>query len=180
MLMTIGAILMLIAIAVMMYSVMPQVDPNGNPVKLPISMLVVLPVFYLLFGYIAVATGCVIYNFAYRFIGGLEFEVEEKTNNGTRQDRRGQMRPRHFLKSNNKQAKGLVTTGNNHALPPTTWAAWIHAHAQRPLLIRLRTPSAMNIAVQNDSSATTGLSTANTTGVNAMRVMVLRPSLCSI
>ena len=77
-LMTIGAVLMLIPMAVMMYSVMPQVDPNGNPVKFPISMLAVLPLFYLLFGYIAVATGCVIYNFIYRFIGGLEFEVEEK------------------------------------------------------------------------------------------------------
>lgn len=76
-LMTIGAIVMFIPMALMMYFIGPQTDAQGNPVEFPIFMFVILPVFYLVFGYISVAIGCAIYNFCYRFIGGIEFETEE-------------------------------------------------------------------------------------------------------
>jgi hypothetical protein len=33
-----------------------------------------MPVFYLLVGYVGVVVSCAIYNFMYRFIGGIEFE----------------------------------------------------------------------------------------------------------
>jgi hypothetical protein len=78
-LMTISAILIFIPMAIMIYFAGPQVDQNGNPVELPIFMFAIMPIFYLVFGYIFAATGCAIYNFVYRFLGGFEFEIEEKS-----------------------------------------------------------------------------------------------------
>ena len=77
-LITISALLMFIPMAVLMYFMLPQVDQQGNPVEYPIFMFAVMPIFYLVFGYIFAALGCAIYNVVYKFIGGFEFEVEEK------------------------------------------------------------------------------------------------------
>jgi ABC-type multidrug transport system fused ATPase/permease subunit len=78
-LMTISAILMFIPMAIVIYFVGSQVDQNSKPVELPIFMFAIMPIFYLLFGYIFIAIGCAIYNFVYRFVGGFEFEIEEKS-----------------------------------------------------------------------------------------------------
>ena len=40
----------------------------------PMLMLLVMPLMYLVFGYVMVAIGCAIYNFMFRYIGGIEFE----------------------------------------------------------------------------------------------------------
>ncbi|MBX9871151.1 MAG: hypothetical protein K2X75_04060 [Burkholderiaceae bacterium] len=40
----------------------------------PVFMVIVLPVMYLVFGYLMVAVGCSLYNWIARHIGGLEFE----------------------------------------------------------------------------------------------------------
>jgi hypothetical protein len=40
----------------------------------PMFMMLVMPVLYLIFGYISVAIGCAIYNALYKFVGGIEFE----------------------------------------------------------------------------------------------------------
>jgi hypothetical protein len=85
--MTISAALMFIPMAIMMYFVAPQADQNGNPVELPIFMFAIMPIFYLIFGYVFVATGCAIYNFVYRFVGGFEFEIEEKIADSPRASR---------------------------------------------------------------------------------------------
>ena len=77
-LMTISSLFMFVPMAAMMYFVAPQVDQNGNPVQLPILTLAVMPLFYLVFGYILVVIGCTIYNFIYGFVGGIEFELEEQ------------------------------------------------------------------------------------------------------
>jgi hypothetical protein len=45
----------------------------------PTLMLLMMPIFYLLFGYVMVAVGCAVYNFAFKYIGGIEFE---STNSG--------------------------------------------------------------------------------------------------
>lgn len=37
-------------------------------------MLIVLPLVYLVFGYVSIVIGCALYNFLYRFVGGIEFE----------------------------------------------------------------------------------------------------------
>ena len=37
--------------------------------------ILVFPIMYLLIGYISVAAGCAIYNFFFKYIGGVEFEA---------------------------------------------------------------------------------------------------------
>ena len=37
--------------------------------------MLIAPVIYLVLGYVTVAIGCAIYNFMYRYIGGIEFEA---------------------------------------------------------------------------------------------------------
>ena len=76
--MTIAALCMFIPMTIIMSFVAPQVDQNGNPVEFPMAMLIAIPFFYLIFGYITTAIGCAIYNFFYPYIGGFEFEAEEK------------------------------------------------------------------------------------------------------
>lgn len=46
-------------------------DPNAPPVWL----FLLLPLFYLIFGYISVAVGCWLYNIMFKHIGGIEFEA---------------------------------------------------------------------------------------------------------
>jgi len=41
----------------------------------PLYALILLPLFYLVVGYITVAIGCLLYNWLYPFIGGIEFEA---------------------------------------------------------------------------------------------------------
>ena len=43
----------------------------------PFFMAVFLPVFYLVIGYVTVTVGCVLYNFMYKYIGGIEFQADE-------------------------------------------------------------------------------------------------------
>lgn len=40
----------------------------------PMIMLLAMPIFYLVLGYISVAVGCSIYNFLYPYLGGIEYE----------------------------------------------------------------------------------------------------------
>jgi hypothetical protein len=40
----------------------------------PMVMMLLLPVFYLIFGYISVVIGCALYNLTYKLVGGIEFE----------------------------------------------------------------------------------------------------------
>ena len=46
--------------------------PRGT--RLPMAMMLLLPVFYLVIGYLSVAAGCWIYNTMFRYIGGIEYE----------------------------------------------------------------------------------------------------------
>ena len=43
----------------------------GGP---PMYMVFILPVVYLIFGYIGVVIGCALYNIVYKLVGGIEFE----------------------------------------------------------------------------------------------------------
>lgn len=79
-LMTVGASLMFIPTAILMSFVAPQVDQNGSPVEYSIFVFVIMPFFYLIFGYIFIVIWCTIYNHLFKYIGGFEFEIEEKDN----------------------------------------------------------------------------------------------------
>lgn len=67
-----------IPMALMMSFTMPEIDQHGNPIEFPLMMFWIMPLFYLVFGYISVVIGCFIYNFLYRFVGGIEIEMVEK------------------------------------------------------------------------------------------------------
>lgn len=43
-----------------------------------IGMLIIMPVFYLVFGYIMVAASCWVYNKMVRHVGGFEYETASK------------------------------------------------------------------------------------------------------
>lgn len=74
-LMAISSLIFIIPMMLIMTFAMPPVDAQGNPVEIPILMLLVMPIFYLIFSYISVAIGCLIYNLCVKIIGGIEFEL---------------------------------------------------------------------------------------------------------
>jgi len=53
------------------------VAPAGQ--RPPLFMMLMMPILYLVLGYIMVAIGCAVYNFMFKYIGGIEFE---STNGG--------------------------------------------------------------------------------------------------
>ena len=42
----------------------------------PMFMLLIMPLMYLVLGYVMVAIGCALYNFMFPYIGGIEFESQ--------------------------------------------------------------------------------------------------------
>lgn len=77
-LMAFSSLIIFVPMAILMSFFAPNVDQHGNSVAFPIVMFIVMPFFYLIFGYIFVAIGCKIYNFFYQFVGGIEFELENQ------------------------------------------------------------------------------------------------------
>jgi hypothetical protein len=51
--------------------------PSGAPGSPPAYAYLLLPVVYLVFGYLSVAIGCLIYNLLFRAVGGIEFEARD-------------------------------------------------------------------------------------------------------
>ncbi len=43
----------------------------------PIGFIFLFSIFYLAFGYISVATACLVYNVIVNYIGGFEFEIKD-------------------------------------------------------------------------------------------------------
>lgn len=63
---------------VLAFSLMPTpVDQQGQPAGPPVFIFILFPVLYLVMGYIMVAVGCALYNFTFKYIGGIEYEVSE-------------------------------------------------------------------------------------------------------
>jgi len=51
-------------------------DAHGNPIDVPSAWFVLLfPLLYLIMSYIMVTIGCWLYNFMFKYIGGIEYEV---------------------------------------------------------------------------------------------------------
>ena len=67
-LMAVGSLVFLIPFFLLFAAFGP---PEARP---PVFMLLIMPVMYLIFGYIMVAIGCLIYNFLAKYVGGIEFE----------------------------------------------------------------------------------------------------------
>jgi len=69
--MTVGSLFFLLPVMLVAGSLAPQEVP------FPWVMLLVLPVVYLVFGYLMTLIGCGIYNVLARFTGGLEFSTSD-------------------------------------------------------------------------------------------------------
>lgn len=57
----------------LLYLAFGPTEVNGEPPPSPILALV-FPLLYLVFGYLVVAIGSALYNFLFRYVGGIEFE----------------------------------------------------------------------------------------------------------
>lgn len=67
-----GSLLFVIPMS-LAFSAMPMGQSNGMPTWL----LLFFPVIYLVMGYLSVAIGCLVYNAAFSFLGGIEYETIE-------------------------------------------------------------------------------------------------------
>ncbi|MDI3326893.1 hypothetical protein QKW35_21160 [Pontibacterium granulatum] len=76
-LMAVSIVPFFVPMLIMMGFTMPDVDRHGNPIDFPMMMFWMMPFIYLIFGYISVAIGCAIYNFLFRFVGGIEVEISD-------------------------------------------------------------------------------------------------------
>lgn len=68
-LMAVSSLLFLIPFLLFMATVVPA---GQRPPMF--MMVIVMPVMYLVIGYVGVAIGCLLYNALFKFIGGIEFE----------------------------------------------------------------------------------------------------------
>lgn len=78
-LMAVSSLFLVIPMALMMAAMGPQVDHNGNEVVFPIGFVFVMPIIYAVFGYLFSVIGCVVYNLLFKYIGGFEFELIDKS-----------------------------------------------------------------------------------------------------
>ncbi|MEE4251695.1 MAG: hypothetical protein V2I38_13985 [Alcanivoracaceae bacterium] len=76
--MALSSIVFLVPMSLVFFNA-PMHDANGNPVNpAPFGiMLVVMPILYLIMGYIMTIIGAWIYNFVSRFTGGIQFELTD-------------------------------------------------------------------------------------------------------
>ncbi|MEP7100467.1 MAG: hypothetical protein ABI781_08155 [Burkholderiales bacterium] len=70
-LMAVTSLVFLVPFFLIFAATMPR-GAGGGP---PMLMILAAPVFYLIVGYISVVIGCAIYNFMFRFLGGVEYET---------------------------------------------------------------------------------------------------------
>lgn len=73
-LMAVNSLIFILPISLLV-TLFPPAQQSGVENGHPGMFLLIMPVFYLIFGYISVAIGCLIYNFFYRFIGGIELDI---------------------------------------------------------------------------------------------------------
>lgn len=76
-LMSVSSLLFLMPMFLFMTLSIPYAEPHGGTVFFPSFMFLIMPLFYLVLGYLFVAVGCLIYNFFVKYIGGIEFELED-------------------------------------------------------------------------------------------------------
>ncbi|GMR04096.1 MAG: hypothetical protein BMS9Abin22_635 [Gammaproteobacteria bacterium] len=77
-LMAVASLVFVVPISLVMFFATPAVDQYGNPVAFPKFLVILFPILYFLFGYVATAIGSAIYNFLFKYIGGFEFEVKDE------------------------------------------------------------------------------------------------------
>ena len=73
----IGSLFLIVPMQAIMFFTLPDVDQQGNPVTFQKYIFILFPILYLILGYIMTALGCLIYNFFFKYIGGIEFETKD-------------------------------------------------------------------------------------------------------
>lgn len=63
----------------LMFSFMPMHDQNGKPIdsNFPVGFILVMPVFYFIFGYIFTGFAAFLYNQVAKLTGGIRYETTE-------------------------------------------------------------------------------------------------------
>lgn len=56
--------------------VMMAFTPGGNAGSPQVLMFLLMPLFYVVFGYLSVAVGCLLYNVMFKHLGGIEYEAK--------------------------------------------------------------------------------------------------------
>jgi uncharacterized RDD family membrane protein YckC len=71
--------LLLVIPMTLIFSFMPMYDQAGNPVNsgFPMGVLLAMPVFYFIFGYIFTGIAAWLYNKVAMFTGGIKYEAVE-------------------------------------------------------------------------------------------------------
>ena len=78
-LMAIASLFIYVPMVLIISAMGPQIDQYGNEIVFPSALLIAMPVFHAIFGFISVVIGCALYNLLFRYIGGFEFEVIEES-----------------------------------------------------------------------------------------------------
>jgi hypothetical protein len=74
-LMALSSFMFVVPMAFVFSFIPPGTDAHGSPVAQPsVFMLLLFPVLYLVMGYVLIALGSVIYNFMFKYVGGIEYE----------------------------------------------------------------------------------------------------------
>jgi hypothetical protein len=74
-----GVITLLFCLPIFLVFILaPAIDEPGGDDHLRPFIFLVLPIAYLLFGYLWIALGSAVYNFLYKYIGGFEIEVKDE------------------------------------------------------------------------------------------------------
>ena len=73
-LMALGALV----VAVPFFAAISAIAPAGAANAFPATMILIMPVVYLVFGYLSIAAGCLMYNIMFKYLGGIEFEAQSK------------------------------------------------------------------------------------------------------
>ncbi|MDH5612900.1 MAG: hypothetical protein OEY66_10645 [Gammaproteobacteria bacterium] len=73
-----SSLLFVVPMAIL-FSFMPSTDPNGNPINTTpfLIMMIAMPIFYFIFGYLFTGLAAWLYNKVAKFTGGIKYETAE-------------------------------------------------------------------------------------------------------
>ena len=76
-LMAVTSLVFVVPMSLAMFFSAPAVDQYGNTIAFPKFLVILLPILYLVVGYLFMVVCSVVYNFLFKYIGGFEFEVSD-------------------------------------------------------------------------------------------------------
>lgn len=74
-LMALSSLIILIPMFVIFSMIHMPLDQNGHRMGPPAFMFLILPILYLVVGYIMTVIWCAVYNLVSKYVGGIEFEL---------------------------------------------------------------------------------------------------------